>query len=238
MKAGGLIAALIAALSLAACASSGGGDARPSRAILKMPPVDYGPPGDLRNPPQGPFQPNAFLRICPGMRVSNAPPIDSERWIVDYNPVIVAFGVVLATSPTNDVCMSSGHGFRDGRMHAGIDLTSRPPGPVYSGAPGRIVEAKHSSGYGLNVVIDHGRGVYTRYAHLDSFAPGIVAGVSIGFGVHLGQMGATGNATAPHLHYEILTGNIDNPRGAFGLTSHNPFNFPPYQPPVAAPAAS
>lgn len=226
MRAGpsGLLAAL---LFLAGCAS-GGADMRPPVTILRMPPVDYGPPGDVRNPAQGPFQPNAYLRACPGMRVSNAPPLDSERWIVDYNPVIVAFGVILAAAPVNDVCLSSGRGLRDGRMHAGIDLTSRPPGPVYSGAPGRVVEARNASGYGLNVVLDHGHGVYTRYAHLDSFAPGIVPGVSIGFGQPVGQMGATGNATAPHLHYEILTGNIDNPRGSFGLTTHDPFSFPAY----------
>ncbi|MFN4025654.1 MAG: M23 family metallopeptidase [Hyphomonas sp.] len=227
MRAGGLIAALAAAFLLAACASGG---ARPSQAILRLPPVDYGPPGDIRNPPQGPFQPNAYLRACPGMRVSNAPPIDAERWVIDYKPIIVAFGIVLATSPANDVCLSSGHGLRDGRGHDGIDLTSRPPGPVYSAAPGRIVEARFASGYGLTVVIDHGHGVFTRYAHLDSLAHGISPGQTVGFGYHLGQMGATGNATAPHLHYEILTGNLNNPRGTYGLTSHNPFNFPAYVP--------
>lgn len=226
MRAGAAAVLLAAAAVLVpACASS---SHRPSQAILRLPPVDYGPPGDARNPPQGPFQPNAFLRACPGMRVSNAPPIDSERWVLDYKPVIVAFGIVMATAPANDVCLSSGMGVRSGRMHAGIDLTSRPPGPVYSAAPGRIIEAKHSSGYGLNVVIDHGRGVFTRYAHLDWFAPGITPGASIGFGHALGQMGATGNATAPHLHFEILTGNIDNPRGPYGLTPHDPFSFPAY----------
>lgn len=224
MRAGGrLILAALLALFVAACASS-----RPSPIILRMPPVDYGPPGDARNPAQGPFQPNQFLRLCPGTHISNAPPADAERWIRDFHPVVVAFGVVLATVPTNDVCFTSGFGPRGGTIHAGIDVASRPPGPVYSAGPGRIVEARNSSGYGLNVVIDHGRGVYTRYAHLDWFAPGITPGQSIGFGQPLGQMGSTGNASAPHLHYEILTGNIDNPRGSFGLTPHNPLTFPPY----------
>lgn len=230
----GAFGIVLAALILSACASAPV-DARPSKVVLRMPPVNYGPPGDARNPPQGPFQPNAYLRACPGMRVSNAPALDVERWVIDYKPVIVAFGVVLATAPVNDVCLSSGYGLRDGRMHAGIDLANRPPGLVYSGAPGRVIEARNSSGYGMNVVIDHGHGVYTRYAHLDYFAPGIAPGVSIGFGHPVGQMGATGNAQAPHLHYEILTGNIDNPRGSFGLTTHDPFTFPAYIP-VMAPA--
>ena len=221
---------VLAALAVSACASSPASVSyRPAPEILRMPPVDYGPPGDARNPPQGPFQPNAYLRACPGMRVYNAPALDADRWLTDFRPVIVAFGVILASSPGNDVCLSSGFGLRDGRMHNGVDLTSRPPGIVYSGGPGRVVEAKNSSGYGLNVVLDHGNGVYTRYAHLDYFAPGIAPGVAIGFGQPVGQMGATGNAQAAHLHYEILTGNIDNPKGSFGLTTHDPLAFPPYE---------
>jgi len=230
VRAGASGLALAALLLAAACASAPAPiDQRPSRAILRMPPVDFGPPGDLRNPPQGPFQPNAYLRACPGMRVSNAPLMDGERWLTEFKPIIVVYGVILASAPVNDVCLSSGYGQRDGRLHAGIDLTNRPPGIVYSGAPGRVIEARNSSGYGLNVVLDHGHGVYTRYAHLDYFAPGITPGVSIGFGQPVGQMGATGNAQAAHLHYEILTGNIDNPSGSFGLTSHDPFSFPPYE---------
>lgn len=226
MRAGGrLILAACVLLVAAACASGG---SRPSQAILRMPSVNYGPPGDARNPAQGPFQPNAFLRLCPGTHVSNAPPADAERWIRDFHPIIVAHGIVLATVPANDVCMTSGFGYRGGRMHSGIDVASRPTGTVYSGGPGRIVEAGSASGYGLNVVIDHGRGVFTRYAHLDWFAPGIAPGVAIGFGHPLGQMGSTGNATAPHLHYEILTGDLRNPRGTFGLRAHDPFSFPAY----------
>ncbi|MDP3459863.1 MAG: M23 family metallopeptidase [Hyphomonas sp.] len=213
---------LLAVMVLGACAS------RPAPIIVYGPPVDYGPPGDIRNPPQGPFQPNAFLRVCAGMGVSNGPPADGERWILDYKPVILVGQVVLVTAPVNDVCLASGFGFRSGRLHEGIDLTSRPPGTVYAGAPGRVIEARNSSGYGLQVLIDHGKGVYTRYAHLDSFDPGVQLGSAIGFGWPVGQMGATGNAEAPHLHYEILTGNYDNPSASKGLTPHDPFAFPAY----------
>ena len=111
-----------ALLLLGACAT------QPAPIIVYGPPVDYGPPGDVRNPPQGLFQPNAFLRICPGMTVSNSPPADSERWILDYKPVILVGQVVLVTAPVNDVCLASGFGLRAGRPHMGIDLTSQPPG--------------------------------------------------------------------------------------------------------------
>ncbi len=213
---------LLAVMVLGACASP------PVPIIVYGPPVDYGPPGDIRNPPQGPFQPNAFLRVCAGMGVTNGPPADGELWILDYKPVIVVGQVVLVTAPVNDVCLSSGFGARLSRLHEGIDLTSRPPGTIYAAAPGRVIEVRNSSGYGLQVLIDHGKGVYTRYAHLDSFDPGIQLGSTIGFGWPVGQMGATGNAEAPHLHYEILTGNYDNPRASKGLTPHDPFAFPAY----------
>lgn len=208
---------------LAGCATP------PAPVIVYGPPVDYGPPGDVRNPPQGPFQPNAYLRLCPGMGVSNAPAHDEERWILDYKPVIVVGQVVLATAPANDVCLSSGVGLRAGRLHEGIDLTSRPPGPVYAAAPGRVIEARWSTGYGYQALIDHGHGIYTRYAHLESFGPNVHPGEEIGFGQAVGQMGATGNAEAPHLHYEILTGDYDNPRGSKGLIAQDPFAFPAYE---------
>jgi hypothetical protein len=83
---------MLAMLLLGACAS------QPAPIIVYGPPVDYGPPGDARNPPQGPFQPNAYLRLCPGMSVSNSPPADSERWVVDFKPVIVVGQVVLLRS--------------------------------------------------------------------------------------------------------------------------------------------
>lgn len=213
---------MLAVLALGACAS------QPAPIVVYGPPVDYGPPGDIRNPPQGPFQPNAFLRLCPGMSVSNAPAHDSERWILDYKPVIVVGQVVLATAPVNDVCLSSGFGFRGSRMHEGIDLTSRPASMIYTAAPGRVIEARESSGYGLQVLIDHGHGVYTRYAHLEYFDPGIQLGSSIGFGQPVGMMGATGNAEAVHLHFEVLTGDYDNPRASKGLTPNDPFAFPAY----------
>ncbi len=212
----------LAVLMLGACAS------QPAPIVVYGPPVDYGPPGDIRNPPQGPFQPNAYLRLCPGVSVSNAPPHDGDRWVLDYKPVILVGQIVIVTVPVNDVCLSSGYGLRGARIHEGIDLTSRPPGTIYAAAPGRVIESRNSPGYGLQVLIDHGHGVYTRYAHLDSFDPSLVLGGAIGFGQPVGQMGATGNAEAPHLHFEVLTGDYANSRGSKGLTAHDPFTFPAY----------
>ncbi|KCZ90684.1 M23 family metallopeptidase [Hyphomonas johnsonii] len=193
-------------------------------------PVVYGPPGDPGNPVQGPFQPNAYLQVCGGMSVSNAPVFYPGGWVADFKPVIVVDGVVLVTVPTNDACLSSGFGYRGGRLHEGIDLTHRPAGTVYAAAPGRVVEARMSTGYGLQVLIDHGRGVYTRYAHLAHTDTRVRVGQPIGYGQPIGVMGQSGNATAIHLHYEILTGNYRNPKGSKGLSVHDPFRFPAYEP--------
>ena len=176
-------------------------------------------------PPQGPFQPNANLFAC-SIGISNLPRVTTNRQIAEYSPIVVAFGRVIAAAPVNDVCLSSGFGPRGGRMHKGIDLYAANGGTIYAAAPGRVLEISGQAGFGNQMVIDHGDGVFTRYAHLASFAPEIEVGDVIGFGVPLGMMGQTGNATGIHLHYEILTGDYNTPAKSFGLEAHNPLDFP------------
>lgn len=194
-------------------------------------PATY-PAGNANNlpyqaPPQGPFQPNANLFVC-NMGVSNRPNTSADGQVLNYNPIIVAGGVVLATAPSNDVCVSSGFGPRFGRVHKGLDLFARPAGTVYSAAPGTILEVTQQTGFGNQVLIDHGSGVYTRYAHLESFATALAAGQRVGFGEPIGKMGKSGNATGIHLHYEILTGDYNTPKKSWGLTANNPLDFPAY----------
>ncbi|MEL6830114.1 MAG: M23 family metallopeptidase [Pseudomonadota bacterium] len=225
MRASAILA--VAILALAGCASS---SSVPPRAV----PPAFNPAAHTQvqtaRPPvtqskQGPFQPNANLFLCRG-GITNQPRASTDHRVLGYAPMIVVNGVALATAPANDVCLTSGFGPRYGRPHKGVDLFSNPPGRVYSAAPGIIREANTARGFGKQIVIDHGRGVFTRYAHLSSFAPGIRTGAKIGFGVPIGKIGATGNATAPHLHYEVLTGSYNNPRKSFGLEAHNPLAFP------------
>ena len=74
------------------------------------------------------------------------------------------------------------------------------------------------------LLIAHGEGVFTRYAHLSSFAPGVVAGARVASGQQIGLMGNTASYAIPiHLHYEILTGDYDTPSASFGLTPVSPF---------------
>lgn len=189
-------------------------------------------PSDIRTsdlirevPPQGPFQPNANLFAC-RPNFSNPPRLDASNMVIGFSPIVEVQGVVIAAAPVNDACLSSGFGPRSGRMHKGIDLVSRPAGTIYSAAPGTILEVTQQTGFGHQVLIDHGNGVYTRYAHFESFAPALAAGQVVGFGEPLGTMGKSGNATGVHLHYEVLLGDYNNPRKSWGLEAYNPLDFP------------
>ncbi|MEL6387151.1 MAG: M23 family metallopeptidase [Pseudomonadota bacterium] len=194
------------------------------------------PAGSTSREAQGPFQPNAYLRLC-RVQLSNAPPADADLFVRDFSPLIQVKGkVVMSTAPANDVCLSSGFGFRGGRMHKGIDLVARPAGPVYAAAPGIVREARWANGFGYYVVLDHGHSTYTRYAHLSEFADDIRPGTRLGFGQVVGTMGRTGNASGDHLHFEVLSGRWGR-KGSFGFTAYDPLSFPAFWPDYLTAAA-
>ena len=88
-------------------------------------------------------------------------------------------------------------------MHPGIDFSAPQGTPVYATGGGKVVEVKTSlSGYGKQVIIDHGFGYRTRYAHLQEF--NVKQGQQVERGQNIGFVGNTGTSTAPHLHYEIF----------------------------------
>lgn len=89
------------------------------------------------------------------------------------------------------------------RPHLGTDFGTGYGAPVKTTADGTVTLAGWDGGYGNLIRIDHGNGYETRYAHLSRFAPGVRRGVRVKQGQVIGYTGATGLATAPHLHYEI-----------------------------------
>jgi septal ring factor EnvC (AmiA/AmiB activator) len=103
--------------------------------------------------------------------------------------------------------VSSGFGMRrhpvhgDVRMHHGLDLAAPTGTPVVAAEPGRVAMAGSRGGYGLVVDIDHGDGVLTRYAHLNTIE--VRQGERLAGGQRLGTVGATGTVTGPHLHFEV-----------------------------------
>jgi murein DD-endopeptidase MepM/ murein hydrolase activator NlpD len=92
-------------------------------------------------------------------------------------------------------------GPRDERWHAGVDLPAPLGTPVYSARGGEVVWAGWRDGYGFLVTVAHGHGERSMYAHLSRMD--VRVGVWIGQGVRVGLVGATGDATGPHLHFEV-----------------------------------
>ncbi len=166
------------------------------------------------------------LALCPQMTVSNAPAADAARNVRNYNKLVLVNGVRVAINPTGGACLSSAFGARNGRMHKGLDLHNGQGGPIFAGGDGVVVERKYRDDYGNMLLIDHGAGVFTRYAHLSNFTDGVVVGARVTAGQQIGLMGNTASYQIPiHLHYELLLGDYANPRGSFGLTPRSPFEF-------------
>ena len=93
----------------------------------------------------------------------------------------------------------------EGAFHAGIDISSTFGEPVRATADGTVEMADRASGYGREVVIDHGFGVKTLYGHLSGFA--VIAGQQVTRGQVIGYVGMSGRSTGPHLHYEVRVRN-------------------------------
>jgi len=87
-------------------------------------------------------------------------------------------------------------------FHPGVDLVSAFRSPVYSTAPGVVTYAGLRDTYGKFVEIDHGNGIFTRYAHLHRVT--VTRGQRIGAHQEVGELGSTGRSTGPHLHYEVV----------------------------------
>jgi murein DD-endopeptidase MepM/ murein hydrolase activator NlpD len=97
------------------------------------------------------------------------------------------------------------------RPHTGIDIVAQFGTPVVASAKGRVSAVGHQSEYGLMIQIDHGYGVVTRYAHLSKTV--VRVGQMVDRGKHIGNVGKSGLAAGPHLHYEVLlNGTPANPR--------------------------
>lgn len=161
----------------------------------------------------------AGLALCPFMSVSNAPAPVQGLSISGYKSTFKIGDVRIATAPIAKGCLSSGFGPRNGRNHKGIDLHNADPVEIYSAGAGIVKEKTYRDDYGNMLVIDHGRGVFTRYAHLESFTSGLNAGDRVLPGQTIGVMGNTAGYRIPrHLHYEVLTGEWGARAGSFALS--------------------
>lgn len=112
--------------------------------------------------------------------------------------------------------VASGYGTRidpiygTARFHAGMDFTSKIGTPVYVTGNGTVTYADWRQGYGKCIIVDHGYGFETLYAHLNEYK--VRVGQKVIRGEQIGEVGNTGKSTGPHLHYEVhVKGHPDNP---------------------------
>ncbi len=127
--------------------------------------------------------------------------------------------------PARNGSLSSAYGFRydpiTGRaaQHMGQDFRGPHGEPILAAGPGKVVNATRLNGYGNIVVLDHGKGIRTRYAHLSSID--VKPGMTVERGQQIGRMGSTGRSTGTHLHFEVrVDGRAVNPRPYLEASPH------------------
>jgi murein DD-endopeptidase MepM/ murein hydrolase activator NlpD len=127
---------------------------------------------------------------------------------------------------------------RRARFHSGVDIKAKTGDPVGSSQSGIVQFAGWYHGYGNLVIVDHGGGVTTYYAHLSGFQLGV--GDRVDRGTVVGYAGSTGRATSPHLHYELrIDGTAINPFQQVALDPSSAyFKSPPATDPSGSAPAS
>lgn len=130
------------------------------------------------------------------------------KLVQDKEKFLASIPAISPIADKNLKRFASGYGYRIHpiyrtlKMHNGIDLTAPTGTEVYATGGGKVVNSGYSSGgYGNKVIIDHGYGYKTLYAHLDKVF--VKNGQHISRGELIGKVGSTGRSTAPHLHYEV-----------------------------------
>ncbi len=110
--------------------------------------------------------------------------------------------------PCSYAFISSPYGSRDGGWHNGVDFAASRGTPIYATRSGTVTKARSmTTSYGNHVVINHGDGFSSLYAHMDYFV--VSTGQYVSQGQLIGYVGSTGNSSGPHLHFTILHNGTD-----------------------------
>ena len=152
-------------------------------------------------------QKQEFLSEAAALAASNAQVAATIQSSASYSSTPSSHGLIWPCAGP----ITSGYGMRWGRLHAGIDIGAGYGTPIHAAASGNVIFAGWMGGYGNFVIIDHGGGMATAYAHQSSIA---VGGGSVSQGQVIGYVGSTGPSTGPHLHFEVrINGSPVDPLG-------------------------
>jgi murein DD-endopeptidase MepM/ murein hydrolase activator NlpD len=195
--------ALLLIFILASCSSAPlkSSDPSPSPATSALPTFS-------RTKTQSLEAPSLIPELC-SLAVSEKPSIPETRATQERNSVNKAHPDLPELKfPVPSGSLSSAFGYRRGIFHTGLDIRAPQGEDVLACADGRVACAGTRKGYrsyGRTVLIDHGRNVFTLYAHLSNIH--VTAGQKVQRGQKIACVGCTGRATAPHLHLEVRVGD-------------------------------
>lgn len=114
--------------------------------------------------------------------------------------------------PVSGGMITSPFGYRTSGFHKGVDIATATGTPIYAAAAGTVTfSGWNSTGYGYLVIIDHGNGYQTYYAHCSALY--VSAGQYVNQGQNISAVGSTGNSTGPHVHFQVMyNGAVQNPQ--------------------------
>ena len=153
-------------------------------------------------------------------------PFPSRAFSNDGGWLMMGGGLASAAAPSIwpvDGKVTSSFGEREdpfngeGAFHSGVDISAGFGEPIHATADGIVEFADKTSGYGREVILDHGHGVKTVYGHMSGFA--ITTGDEVRRGQVIGYIGMSGRSTGPHVHYEVRIQNVPvNPHKYLRMT--------------------
>jgi len=141
---------------------------------------------------------------------SKAPQLEAAetRWLLTVKPVPGKLSSAFGVRP-DPVQRRRKRRRKRTRFHKGVDFVASRGTLVHAAGPGIVVRASFSGGYGRVVIVDHGQGLQTRYAHLQKIKT--KKGEFLPAGAVLGSVGSSGRTTGPHLHFEVRQDGVALP---------------------------
>lgn len=161
-------------------------------------------------PPRPELALDATLKLCPGRNANFGFNLGADRSIIGFSPWAQTPAGAILRVPLSGSCLSSPWGPRTGvgatSFHKGTDYANALGTPILAAGDGVVVFSGDAGDYGQMLRLLHGQGVETLYAHLNNAQPLPTIGTRFRLGEVIAYLGQTGNATGPHLHFELIIG--------------------------------